>query len=231
VKLCRFILHETPDQARSGIFHENRVYETDGENAVGIHEITKLAFLPPLKNAVSLRLFGRTAQEPTGFHYANPSEILGPLSQLELPFVQGQGVFANVRLAAIVSDRAEHVDLEEVSKLVLAYTLLINLYSEPNFVDDFQVVVGPFLITPDEFDLSKPRKALIKINGETAIETVEELIDPARYFVAASKGVALQSGDMVAGVPLSISGQVPLTAGIKVGVEVEGLAPLNFSLV
>lgn len=231
MKLCRFVLHESPEQARSGIFHENRVYETDGQNAVGIHEITKLGFLAPIRNATSLRFFGKTAQDLEGSHYANPSEILGPLAQVELPFVQGQGIFCNVRLAAVVSDRAEQLDLDEVGKYVLGYTLLVNLYSEPTFVDDFHIVVGPFLITPDEFDFSKPRAAFMKINGEVVIETSETLIDPAKFFVPASKTFALQAGDLVAGHPLSLSGQVPLTAGIKLGIEIEGLSPLNFSLI
>lgn len=161
MKLCRFELGERPGEVRSGIFHEGNVYETDGTQALGIHDPQDVHLLAPLGSAPSLRLFDvydATANEGRlGYIYANPNLITGPDTQIEVPGnVQEMGV--EIRIAATVSALATHVASKEAPGLILGYTPLLILTDISRSADvarlaqfrDVGMAAGPYMVTPDE---------------------------------------------------------------------------------
>ncbi|MCE9558489.1 MAG: fumarylacetoacetate hydrolase family protein [Armatimonadetes bacterium] len=230
MKLCRFVLHESPDVVRSGIFHESRVYETQGASAAGIHDLTKLSFYAPMGTAPSIRLFDALPEggDRGKFHYINPAEAQGPLAQVEVPVVGGK-LFLNLRLACVVAERGEQLDDEDVASAVLGYTILINFYTEAG--DDIPVVVGPFLVTPEEMDFVKDHYMTIHVNGVLEAQAEEKLASSHELLIAASKSLPLQPGDIICGLPLSLSAHRELIPGQRLSVHIEGLDTLAFSIV
>ncbi|MBL8049538.1 MAG: hypothetical protein JNJ45_12740 [Chthonomonas sp.] len=221
MNLCRFALHDSPEVARSGIFHENRVYETDGEKAIGIHDLSKLALLPPIVTSPSVRLFGKTAHDSAGYHYVNPSAMQGPLGQLGLP-----AGFAglNIRWAAVVGEAAEALDAGEAAPHILAYTLLVNVFTEP-FGDDFPFACGPFLFTPDVLDFSKPIAAEVKV-GDQVLNLQMPLPTLHEELSVASQTRFILPGDLIAGRPLPFEWGATPAAGQQLSARLGDLTPL-----
>jgi len=206
------------------------VYETQGVSAAGIHDLTKLSFYSPVGTAPSIRLFDVL---PTGvdrgkFHYVNPAEAQGPLAQVEVP-IHGGGLYLNLRLACVVAERGEQLDEEDVASAILGYTILINFYTDAG--DDIPVVIGPFLVTPEEMDFVKEHYMTIHVNGVLEAQAEEKLVPIDNLLIAASKSMPLQPGDIICGLPLPLSAHKELVPGQRVSVHIEGLDTLAFSIV
>jgi len=165
VKLCRFVLNDTPDEVRSGVYHDGKVYETDGETAIGVHGSSDIRMLPPIGLPPSIRLFERF-DHPHGeagltYHYLNPTGIYGPNSEVATPEYTDSLDF-DVHIVGAVADSAEVVDPDEAAGLVLGYAVQIvfvaadladmeqsrNLPPGPSM--DCGTVLGPFLTTPED---------------------------------------------------------------------------------
>lgn len=221
MNLCRFVLLDSPEIPRSGIFHENRLYETNGEQAIGIHELTKIALLPPVGTPPSIRLFGKTSQDSAGFHYANPGGLIGPLGQLMLPAGFGE---LNVRWTAVIGEAGEALDANEAAPHVLAYTLLVNAVSMP-FCDDYPCAVGPFLNTPESLEWTKPMLLEVKYGDQV---TSLELTLPNLYDLVseASQNRPILPGELVAGRPFAIKWPAAPQAGQQISIKLGDLSPL-----
>ncbi len=165
MKLVRFELVEQPGVHRSGIFHDNRVYETDGEKAVGIHEPSAYRLLSPIGTATGLRIF-ETVNDGAGNRYLtyshrHPGLVRGPLSEVEMsPDVDGLDF--DVHVAAVVQATGMAVDEAEAPGFLLGYTMLVAFNVPAVVVDDQMrggtgapgrdagMLMGPFLVTPEE---------------------------------------------------------------------------------
>ena len=165
MKLCRFVLNDTPDDVRSGVYHDGKVYETDGQTATGIHEPRDIQMLPPIGVPPSLRLFERFdlphGEAGLTYHYLNPTGLYGPNSEVPAPEYT-QSLDFDVHIVGAVADTATMVDPEDAAGLVLGYAVLLvfvaadlaemeqsrNLPPGPS--KDCGMVLGPFLTTPDD---------------------------------------------------------------------------------
>ncbi|MBX3110784.1 MAG: fumarylacetoacetate hydrolase family protein [Fimbriimonadaceae bacterium] len=165
MKLVRFELAGQPGLARSGIFHDNRVYETDGEKAVGIHDPGAYRLLAPIGQAAALRVF-HTVTDSGGDRYLtyghrHPGLVHGPLSEIEMaPDVDGLDF--DVHVAAVVQASGMAVEQGEASSFLLGYTLLVSFYVPGVVEDDVMrggtgapgrdvgAAMGPFIVTPEE---------------------------------------------------------------------------------
>lgn len=167
MKLCRFELLDSPDIPRSGIYHEQHVYEADGMQAVGIHDLSKVKFLPPLGQPRSVRAFealGRPEHPQRVYYtYINPSEMSGLLSEVPLPELVNELDF-EIRIAAIIKDIGDLIDPQEAQDFILGYTILIEFIDYQRLAEeqragippcqahDFSLVAGPFITTIEELD-------------------------------------------------------------------------------
>ncbi len=224
MQLCRFALRESPHEGRSGIFHENRIYETDGEKAIGVHDLSKIVLLPPVQLATSLRVF----QDDQYYTYRNSANFAGALAQFEVP----EGVVAaEGRVVAILKDDGEQVDAEEAPSFILGYSLMLSLWMEdladgerrngraPMLAYDLPFAIGPFLTIPEgePGELFKG-PLILKVNGNPIAEA--QITEPnfPQMLAACSTRNWLKASDFIAAPPIPCP---PITA-TSLG---RGLAP------
>ena len=150
MKFCRFELVAEPGTARTGIAYEGRIYETDGTNAIGIHEAPDIRLLAPVGRPPSVRIF-RLGDHT--FDYAHPAAMYGPTIILPLP-PEVERVAYTPCLAVIVGGAGKSVPTAQADDLVLGLALahVFSTLRDPGGrALDAGFCVGPALVTPDEF--------------------------------------------------------------------------------
>lgn len=149
MKLCRFLLHDSPEVVRSGIFHENRVYETVGEQAAGIHSLSQVRFLSPIGRPPNIRL-----AQGASYEFSGTGNLLGPLDELVLPDAV-EVLDIEIRVAAVIRDAGTEISLSEAPEFILGYTNFVRFVgrdSHDSLVHaDIGSGIGPFLHTTEEF--------------------------------------------------------------------------------
>ncbi|MBX3096803.1 MAG: fumarylacetoacetate hydrolase family protein [Fimbriimonadaceae bacterium] len=252
MKLCRFELNEQPGESRSGIYYEGKFYETDGEQAIAIHESDAGKLLMPLIAAPSVRLFTTSDEGSDSTHSAyrflNPSRLYGPNRVLALPD-EPAGYDLTATVAAISAGDGAFVQPEEAPGFVLGYALLLVLRApavqdrlEPlglpdGAAHDVGLFLGPVITTPDELadlsDTGEPTSFVwdyrLKLNGEQ-VAAGEERIGPyGDCFVEATRFGPVRGGEVLGGPPLvnSLSGSgFSVSAGDIIEFEVQRLGRL-----
>lgn len=176
MKLCRFDLVSEPGNARSGIVHEGKVYETDGMRPIAIHDSAETRLLAPIGRPPAIRMFtgNRTAVEeflqdqgaqPTGpeYIYLNPGLMQGPnVGVPGWPLSSEIGV--KLCLAAVVGAEGKGLVPSEAEEGLLGVCLAAVLYAADiernekaacsSLVRSHEVgiFVGPALTTFDELE-------------------------------------------------------------------------------
>lgn len=195
MKLCRFVLHADPETVRSGIYHDGRFYETDGEQAVGIHDPGSVRLLAPIGQPPAVRLFDRY-QAADGsarltYSFSHPGRIVGPTAEIDTSHAD-QALDFQVRVAALVQEGDSSLGPAEANRMMLGLGITIQLYNadEVEMLEsagvssapamDLATVFGPFLVTPDELtdnrttdeptEFTWPIKVFV--NGEVVFQTV-----------------------------------------------------------
>lgn len=177
-------------------------------------------------------------QEPKVFMKAT-SALAGVYDSVLLPRGSEQTDY-EVELAFVVGRRANYVAREEALNFVAGYTIC-NDYSERDFqknrsgqfvkgksADSF-APLGPFLVTPDEFDPADAR-LWCAVNGELRQDsrTSEMVFDVAALLANLSHYMTLLPGDVVttgtpAGVGLGRRPPIFLRAGDIVTYGIDGI--------
>ncbi len=200
MKLCRFLLTDQPEAARSGVFHDNRVYETDGNNAIGIHDLSKIKFLPPVGTPPSLRVF-----EPDGtYTYANPAGMLGAVDEFELP-AGVTSLEVESRVGIVMRDHATRIELGEAVGMMIGLTNVMRFRVPGQSALDAPIAIGPFLHTIDEFpELESeagnlPWRWELIVNQAQRFANEESLtLSPAQAVLAATRTNFVNPGDIIA---------------------------------
>ena len=256
MKLCRFLLKNAPEDARSGIYHEGRYYETDGEKAVGIRDPSAISLLPPIGTPPAARVFeyyiDSNGEKGLTYRYINSTDLYGPNSEVEIPAFSTEIDF-DVHVCGTIRERGELVESSEVRDYVLGYSILIVFHAADLAEQERQLgishgpshdvglVLGPFLTTPDDLTefcaRSDPTHYSFRYTidvGETQI--AKNLYEPEQSFgdliQFGSRIRAIQAGEIVAWPkldkpPLEIS-QLGrnLIVGDKIDVTVDGFGTL-----
>ncbi len=214
--------------------HAGRIYETNGAEAVAVHEAAEVRPLSPIPHAPSVRVFhtdlqpdilaGAEADDPLYF-YANPSPIGGASQSVPYPeWCTELSVFPAVAVA-IVSD-GHRIDVSDADDVILGYMLLNLLvardverrerrYGVLGRSHDLGGVLGPVITTPDELeeeveDAEFGRRfaltAALRVNG---VERGRGGMDNfpftfAQAISAASQSAPLRAGDLFAIGPIAI---------------------------
>ena len=147
MKLCRFELVTEPASPRSGFVFQGKVYETDGENPVGIYEPDSIRLLAPMTRPPSIRFF-----EGETFSYLNPASLIGPNDPVVAP-PTGE-VFCHPVLVWAVVSPARRVLPDIADEIILGLSLGMVFSSEGTDARsrDLGIAIGPAFTTPDEFD-------------------------------------------------------------------------------
>lgn len=256
MKLCRFVLDADPSQPRSGIFHDGKVYETNGETAIGIHEPGTLRLLPPLGTPPVIRVI-ESAKSATGepfvtYRYANPAGLAGPNGEIEV-FGRPGSLDFEAHVAFVVSDSGVQIEPGEAASFVLGYCLVVflcdaDLAQEERSLGigvarshDLGTAVGPYLTTPDdlvEFSTGSDPSDMawnfrIKVNETTVATGQRHGKESAHALVSALSALRpIAAGEVVAMTPLetpSVESSLlgrPLLPGDRLEVNVDGLGTL-----
>lgn len=254
VKLFRFELKTEPGAARSGMVFSGRIYETDGAQAVGVHEPEAVRPLPPVPQASSLRIF-RSGSQPLledaepAFFYGNPGAVVGASTIVNVPTYVADLSFEAYLVAVMVAGGYD-IPVDEADDHVLGVSIGIALVDRGAMRNeglfgrshDLGIGVGPVVTTPDELDDFLASQefgrhyrlgAIARVNGvERARGNAEELpFTIAQAVAAASRSCTLREGDLLALGPLcDTPDDVRLEGGDEINVSVENLGALSLTL-
>ncbi len=216
MNLCRFSLRDEPETVRSGIFHEQRIYETQGTQAVGVHELSKVILLPPVSQTPTLRVFNRHSDGTWEYQYRNPHFAMGPLAEFDPP-VGVKALDFNVRIAAITREGGAQIELHEAEEFIMGYTLFIEFFREEMVAGDhksdaaayaFPYGLGPFLTTNDmvlgttEQPVSE-WNIIVKVNGIEVHTETQAPLSMDNFLVQSSIGTSLLPAEIICGPAIS----------------------------
>lgn len=234
-----------------------KIYETDGANAVAVHEAVDVRPLSPVPHAPSLRIFrsdfqGLDAEEPQYF-YANPSGLFGASQIINTPeSIVEIGVLP--MMAAVLVADGYRVDLEDAEDLILGYTILTLLVAPGELRSerascaigrshDLGGVIGPVLTTPDELEdevqtAERGRRyaldAVLRVNGveRERGNTLDLPFTFAQAISAVSQTTNLRTGDVFALGPVAEPDEDPvrLEPGDEVQLAIGKLGALSLKL-
>lgn len=249
MKLCRFTLSHEPERLRSGIYHDNRVYETDGENAIGLHELGKVRLLAPLGQPPSWRSFdfvNVNGETQLTYRYRNPAALSDPIAEIDAPS-GSLDLEPELRLAIVVGDRGERIEAEEAAGFVLGATLLMGFVAAEVAEEeatmglpdtrshDLPALIGPFLVTPDEIEsLGGTFKVELQVNGHAQCRIESRIaVTFADLLCTATRSLPVAPGDLIAMPAFDLPRLVTtglgraLRPGDSVLATVEGLGALS----
>lgn len=229
MKLCRFELVESPGIVRSGFVAQGKVYETDGQQPVGIYSPADIRLLLPIVPP-SIRLYSGKSEEPT-FTYLNPNAALRPNEALELPaFATPAGYEPCV--AAVVAVSARSVPVHLADDVLLGFTLMTSVFAGAGTdarSRDVGVWIGPAITTPEELEDrvtedERGRHYHLEIGAQRSADQpfktnlAEEMEFTFAELVAhASESAPLRPGDIIAySLPHIAEGTVTATDEIAV---------------
>ncbi|MCC6402531.1 MAG: hypothetical protein IT207_00820 [Fimbriimonadaceae bacterium] len=212
MRLCRFALLADPDTPRSGIYHEGRFYETDGLNAVGVHETSEARLLTPVRVPILCRMTSR-AGESWSYAFADPAAVVATGEPLDA--AQGP-VSLELRIAAVCGVvEAGSSDPPEILGYLPIVTLVRPDLEDALLAQDLPTGpacaggswLGPFIVTREAFqdEAIVDETGGLRVSAVATLEAWEQKIEdiapiPLSTLVAeCEKLSALRPGELVAG--------------------------------
>lgn len=251
MKLCRFELIEEPGHARSGLYHNGRVYETDGAEAVGVHDLPRVRMLAPVAQPPSARFFSVHEGCPC-YTYRNPLAAGGPITELPVPaWVQDLDV--ELRIAAVIAVPGLRIDPDEAAGHLLGLTQVLALVARdaereerargeaPWRSVDLPIALGPFIATIEDLRADET----LRFRWRWALRADGDLVDEsestdelgvAEMLALASESRPVLPGELLAGPPLPLRPLVvtplgrSLLPGDQLQSTVEGIGSLVVQL-
>ena len=237
-----------------------KVYETDGANAIAVHEADAIRPLSPVPLAPSLRIFRNDLQPSPGpetedpsFFYGNPLAIVGTNQLIQYPGFTKRVAFEPY-VAAVLVSQGYRVDQEVADDMILGITVL-SLLTAPDAAGtlpsgagalgrsiDLGAGFGPVLTTPDELDdflvdqqfgRRYRLEAVARINGvERSRGNLEHLPWTfAEAITSASQSCTVREGDIfVMGPIVDTTEPLFLEEGDEYQIAVENLGTLSLKL-
>lgn len=261
MKLCRFELHDDPGSVRSGIYHDGRFYETDGEKAAAIHEPGAVRLLAPVGTPPAIRLFeGYRAPDASGrltYSFGHPGRIVAPNTEIDTSRSDGDVDF-DVRIAALVQDGEPTNGPAEVTRMLLGVTIALVVFNSHERDElesynvptapaaDYATVLGPCLVTPEALTDNRTSEDVnaytwpvkVCVNGDQVSSSIGAPdISLSELVVLASAKRPLVPGELLLwpALPKPALNQTPLGRFLapsdKVSVVIEPIGALSFQII
>lgn len=230
--------------------YAGKIYETDGAQAIAVHEAADVRPLAPVQNVGSIRFFRNShsiesLDSDLEFFYSNPAALAGPGQIVNWPIVSGD-LIVEPYIAAVVVQPSFGLDTEQADDVILGLTI-VNVIVARDVVrrqtapggrsHDIAVAFGPVLTTPEELeeallDFESGRRykleVVVRINGEERAKGSTEDLEftLGRAISHASASCQLRAGDLIAIGPLVDTEDLTLEPGDEVHVAIERLGTL-----
>ncbi|MCH8275471.1 MAG: fumarylacetoacetate hydrolase family protein [Armatimonadetes bacterium] len=181
MKLCRFRVGDDPTP-RSGILHEGRLLETDGQQPIGTHKPEDVSLLAPIPQPPSYRAFdafedhaarvrrrlGREGvpeewHDAPVFSFGSTASIIGPEAPVTKPPYTDELDF-ELEVGIIIGRTGSDIPPAEADDFILGFTIL-NDWTARDLerqegplghgavkAKDFATSLGPCLVTPDSLE-------------------------------------------------------------------------------
>ncbi len=224
MKLCRFdVINRPGDLPRSGVYHEGKVYETDGQNAIGVHDPANIQFLCPIGRPPIVRCFESYQAGPgehaLSYFFMNPSLLKGPDGTIEIPPTV-ENLDLEVRVFGVSQDNGLMIEPAEADGFLLGYGFMVVLVDRElagssmevssehwTSARDVGAFVSPFVVTPEELTVQLVRESKskfawnyeISVSGEAIAdkETFESDYAFSDLLYFASRRSSLSTGEVV----------------------------------
>jgi 2-keto-4-pentenoate hydratase/2-oxohepta-3-ene-1,7-dioic acid hydratase in catechol pathway len=170
-----------------------------------------------------------------GYFLKAPSSVIGPEENIVIPF-DDRRIDHEVELGFVMGEETKDVDNETAWDNIFGYTVFLDISvrgdqdrSNRKSYDTF-TVIGPAVVTPDEFDDPQNLDLSLTVNGETrqnanTNDMVYTCADVVQY---ASIGATLDVGDVITtGTPEGVG---PLRDGDTVDAEIESVGSLQIDV-
>jgi 2-keto-4-pentenoate hydratase/2-oxohepta-3-ene-1,7-dioic acid hydratase in catechol pathway len=167
-----------------------------------------------------------------GYFLKAPSSVVGPDGGIELPF-SDRRTDHEIELAFVMKDDVKDVTAEEAWEHIFGYTILLDVSlrgdqdrSNRKSYDTF-TVIGPCVVTADEFDDPQDLQMELRLNGERRQyeNTGDMMYTCADIVQYASLGTTLERGDVVTtGTPEGVS---ELSDGDTIEAEIEAVGSMT----
>jgi len=149
-----------------------RIYETDGAQAIGVHEADAVRPLTPVPQPASVRFFRHDAQislpdgsppEEPSFFYGNPACLVGASQIINHPEFTSELGFDAYLGVVLVAD-AYKIDVDMAEEAILGFTILSVLVARDverseraarvgfGRSHDLGIAFGPVITTPEELE-------------------------------------------------------------------------------
>ena len=235
--------------------YSGKVYETDGAEAIGVHEAADIRPLCPVPTPPSVRIFrsdiGEQSQDPH-FFYGNPGAVIGPSQVINLPEIESEFI-ARCYIGATIVGSGYQVNIEEAEAMLLGLTLVV-IVTAKSLEDeerkqgigmgrshDLGIAVGPVLTTPDDLDdvmVMTTNGILYKLESSIKVNQVERstanfeeftisMIEAVRF---ASETCTLRPGDIFCVGPIFSDEDSVVIAGDEFQFSMERLGTLALKL-
>jgi 2-keto-4-pentenoate hydratase/2-oxohepta-3-ene-1,7-dioic acid hydratase in catechol pathway len=172
-----------------------------------------------------------------------PSSIVGPGDTVEIPKVS-MAIDWEAELVAVIGRHCRHVPADKAIQVIAGYTCGNDVsvrdwqWKTPQWMlgksFDTHGPIGPCIVTPDEFDVTKPHGIRCLVNGERKQNsTVDKLVFNVFQQIAhLSQAMTLAPGDIIfTGTPGGVGAAMKppqfLKAGDVVRVEIDGIGALE----
>lgn len=172
-----------------------------------------------------------------------PSSIVGPGDPVEIPKVSF-AVDWEAELVVVIGRHCRHVPADKAIQVIAGYTCGNDVsvrdwqWKTPQWMlgksFDTHGPVGPVIVTPDEFDVTKPHGIRCFVNGERKQNsTVDMLVfNVFQQIEHLTQAMTLAPGDILfTGTPGGVGGAMKppqfLKAGDTVRVEIDGIGSLE----
>jgi len=170
------------------------------------------------------------------------SSLAGPFAQLELP-AESQQIDYEGELTVVIGQPGRRISEEDAAAHVLGYTVANDVsmrdyqYKTHQWMQgkawDGCTPVGPYLVTPDEVDITAQRISTT-VNGEKVQDSAIDLLifSIPKLIATISEFTRLDTGDLIlTGTPSGVGHRrtppLYLKSGDVVGVEVTGVGALR----
>jgi 2-keto-4-pentenoate hydratase/2-oxohepta-3-ene-1,7-dioic acid hydratase in catechol pathway len=236
------------DEIFYGEIENERVYPQGGIHA-GIFELSELRILPPASPSKIIciglnyrdhaRELSMEIPDTPVLFLKPPSAVIGHEDKIIYP-ASSSRVDYEAELAVVIGKRCKNISAEKAEDVIAGYTCFNDVtardlqqkdgqWTRAKSFDTF-AVLGPYLASPDELDVSDAKIAC-RLNGKTRQESsTSNLIFDVPYLIEfITEIMTLEVGDVIAtGTPPGVG---EMRRGDTVEVEIHGIGILRNEVV